>query len=222
MLARVMIAVVVSFALASGSFAQKSGRWSRYIESPRERARVSSVLSQFEVAGQGFLRNSGYVIQANWLTRRTLEAIVSGIVDDERLTPDEADARLAQMMDLYEIGEKHAFYVSCSAFRTAGPDPVNSNGVFLQRASDPKIFVRGEFLSTSIPSLGKAIATNGADEYSYVIKFPKATEDGQKIVLTTEDLVELSVNVKGSKTVVMKFKLKDALKKGAIATFDDF
>lgn len=222
MLARMTVAALVGLVLTSISLAQAPARWSRYVESPRERAQISNVLWQTEVVPKGLLGNSGYVIQANWLTRRTLEAIVSSIVDDERLTPAEADARLADMMKLYEIGDKHAFYVSCSAYRTAGPDPVNSNGVFLQRSTDQKIFVRGEFLNTRIPGLGKAIASNGADEYSYVIKFPKATEDGQKIVLTTSDVIELSVNVKGSKSVVMKFKLKDALKKGTIATFDDF
>lgn len=188
--------IIIIWALLSMGFAPAQ-EWSRYISNnKRERDKIET---RATVSGHGQERRiqGGSVVRATWVTEAVARVKVSRIIDEERLNNEQAEKEFELLRPLNE----YRFYVTL--YSDSYPDPLNRNGLFLQRAQDRKAFARGKATG------GNYIGGDGFwNTYFYNITIPKTAEDGQPIVRNLNDEVELSLAAPGG-PVIVKYKIKD-------------
>ena len=171
--------------------------WDKYIPNKKhEREKIKAKAERSGSTG-GIFR--GYAIKPVWVTDQVARALISREVDEERLSNEEADRRLASLRSEKE----YIFFVPVITVGRSVDEPVTGKGLFLQRAENRKVFSRG------MSSEGKYSRRYlNADQYAYIIHFPKVDENGQPLIKSIDDIIEISVLTTAG-TAVAKFKIKD-------------
>lgn len=179
--------------------------WSHYAPT---KGRGDTIKKARRNSGVGAALATNLVILTYWVTDPVAKAIVSDMVDRERLTESEANKRYGmyrredKFVFILEVKEVAAGYSRGSLKESASP--LRSGEVFLQRADNRKEFTKGDIAEGEIDfELGSGKQTN-----AYILTFPKKTRGDQSLIRHLDDRIEIQVSLKG-KTVLLDYKIKD-------------
>lgn len=142
----------------------------------------------------------GTIIDTTWITRDVARAVVSQKIDDERISPDEADQLFSSMRD----AGRYQVHVRFSTLR-GGPE-FNENGMFLQREGQRDVFSRGRFADAIVFDTGIRVTV---EDSQHVVSFPKVTEAGSPLVTSLDDRLEISLKTQYKKPSVTSYRVKD-------------
>jgi hypothetical protein len=194
-----LVALFVLSLLASAVPAQEK-QWDKYIPNlKKERERIQNKSLQSSTVNSPL---GGTLIRARWLTEDYIRAEVSQKIDDERLTAEEASAEFKKQRETRE----HTFIVIIYTHNNTD-EPINPKGIFLQKAIDKKVFIRG-----SRGFKGKTDYISGWYVTTCYIVFPKSNEVGQPFIQSLNESVELSL-LTPEGAVVIPYKIKDLVSK---------
>src|SRR5262245_3046468 len=116
--------------------------WNRYIP---EKGRKNLIKKAGRGTGISFLMYVQAGADIFWITDQVALALVSQMIDKERLTKEEADARYKMLRD----ESRFSFLIYTGSLKSPNNlrpifDPLGRNDIFLQRADDQKTFSKGE------------------------------------------------------------------------------
>ncbi|MEK6325479.1 MAG: hypothetical protein AABN33_27885 [Acidobacteriota bacterium] len=198
-------------ALLTASTAAQQPTWSKYIPKNQRNGIIKKTV---RVTGLGASMTGHGTSIAIWATEPTARALVSEIVERERLTPEEADRHLADL----RVQNYYCFLINVlerppSLFtgrRGSGkPSPIGNplkhREVFLQRAEDRDQFSKG---TVSDHEFDFYLNAPTLPETAYLVFLPKLARNGHPIVRSLSDKIELQFTISGKK-VVLDFKIKD-------------
>ena len=122
--------------------------WNHYIP---EKGRKNIIKRAGRGTGIAFLMKIQAGADIFWITDQVALALVSQMIDKERITNEEADARYKMLRD----ESKFSFLIYTGSLKSPNNlrptfDPVGRNDIFLQRADDQKTFSKGEVKKRSI------------------------------------------------------------------------
>lgn len=137
---------------------------------------------------------AGTFVDVVWVTKDVARAVVSEQVDQERLSPAEAERQFAGLRDR----DHYAVIVRFSAL-PGGPE-FKERSLFLQRASQTDVFTRGRLVEGASP--GTPFRVTNRDSTLLVV-FPKRTESGEPVVRNTAERLEISLLAQYPKPVVI-------------------
>ncbi len=195
--------VVVWIAFTSVS----AQEWGRYVP---EKGRKATVKQAVRLSGMGAAVSSGQQAYVLWVSDPVARAMVSNMVDRERLSEEEAETRYKSLRpdDGYIILIFTKFIGTPKPMRSPraseAADPLTRGELFIQRAADRKSFSKGELLERSFDvDLGLFSAEN-----SYIISFPKKNRSNEMIARDINDKLEVQFSL-GAKQVILDYKIKD-------------
>lgn len=206
---RLILCFILIACLASSAFAQQ---WSKYVpDKPRrEIVKKSSRATGIRVA------TLGYSIGIAWITEPMARAVVSEMIDRERLTPEEADARYLKlrpeksflfMMFTHQTATRSPLGVTSA--RSLG-DPITASETFLQRSDDQKRFSKAEIIEHDSDLVFAGLAPTVGAQNTYKIVFPRADRSGELLVKDLADKMEIQFTLSGRK-IVLDYKLKEMI-----------
>ena len=149
-----------------------------------------------------------------WATDPVARSLISTQVDEERLTPDEAEARYLElrMPDSYtlllftkEIAEPP---MARKPKLKESANPVEENKVFLQRKDDVKVFSRG---ATVAHDWEMKLDEFGGFDNNYIFRFTKESTTKQPLVRGLTEKLELQFTLIGT-VHKFKYEIKDLVK----------
>jgi hypothetical protein len=172
--------------------------WNRYISAKKgERKNIKGKATKSGSVKK--LLGPGVVVIVTWITDPVARAIVSDKVDEERLSQDEAEKKYSEL----RRDGLYSFYGQVLSRDKGIGEPLNSKAIFLQRAEDHSSFVRAE------KAIGKFEGVQSYfDNYTYTITFPRLGKNGQAIVRSLDDVVELSISTHAG-TLTVEYKIKN-------------
>lgn len=200
---RLLVCLATIFFLTSSAFGQQ---WSKYIPE-KQRKDILKKSARGTKVGGAF---GSLFVNVVWINDSTARAMVSTLIDRERLTPDEADARYLKFRP------SNSFLFLVFVFRS-GISPLGESGraivnpllaseTFLQRADDHQKFAKAEVADHDSDLFYSGLFGAGGTENTYKILFPRADRSGSPIVRDIADKIELQFNLAGKK-VVLEYKL---------------
>lgn len=199
---------LVLFVLLLLSLPIQAQQWPGYIP---EKSRKDILKKAFRMSGIGAGLKTGSDAIIMWMTNNVAHAVVSNMIDKERLSNSEADERLSSI-------RKPDSYVLMCLTRTmtrggifGGPatvkqavEPLDKSAIFIQRKDDIKIFTKAVVIDNdydfwlAIPAI-----TN-----SYILVFPRTSRENVAIADSLEDRLQVQLNLL-SKKVLLDYKIKD-------------
>ncbi len=216
-----LIAVLIPFASnSSAARLAPQSTWSKYMP---KKQRVSTVRGFSKSTGLGGLMKGASMGAFLWVTDPVASAIVSDAIDDERLTPEEADARYALLRapDVYTfiavviVVRGYGFFTRADTVDVPG-GPFAENQLFLQLKENTQTFSRGEVHPDPI-----SISVGGKTSKSnYIVRFPKTSRDGAPLVLDPPRKVQVQFKV-DTKTAVFDYDLAEWLKDKKLKSLGD-
>ncbi|HEY6327699.1 MAG TPA: hypothetical protein VI756_00060 [Blastocatellia bacterium] len=186
--------------------AHNAEQWGKYVP-PQGRKQILKKATR--VVSSTFSSGEASV---TWVTDDVASALVSSMIDKERLSLADADKRYG------ELRGDHYTFLATVWFVMVGREPIGmhhhssadianpikSDTLFLQRAEDNKVFSRGTAAQTDFD------ASEGVREAvsRYMLTFPKTGDNGQPLINSMTNTVELQFDLAG-KTSKAKFVLHD-------------
>lgn len=193
------------------------GQWARYmVKKERKGILKKSLRSEGfgAVFAGGFQASGGIMPVSMWVTDPVARSLVSTQVDEERLTPDEAEARYLELRtpDAYtlllftkEIAEAP---MARRPKLKESANPVEENKVFLQRKDDVKLFSKG---ATVAHDWDMKLDEFGGFDNNYIFRFSKESTTNQPLVRGLTEKLELQFTLIGT-VHKFKYELKDLVK----------
>lgn len=191
----VCLVVFASFALA----APQPQQWPKYI-APKQQKEILKKAMRGTGIGGILIKSASAGIY--WVTEPVARALVSQMIDKERLTDSEADERFATLRrdDVYTI----AVYSTSLSFggKTVNEavDPIGKNDFFLQRADDRKVFSKA---TVEKESFDLAVNVGRAQTLvTYTARMDKNDRSGKPIVRSLDDKIEVQFSLSGHKSIL--------------------
>jgi hypothetical protein len=184
------------------AFPVSAQQWQRYVPPNR---RGDLLKKNIRTSGMGAVI-SGKASLVIWITEPVACALVSNIVDHERLTADEAEAKYRTLYnpDAYTLFIGSLGIVGTPFGAYTKREDVHLPESFLQRADDKSAFAKGE----AKPFEG-SFYIRGMNAYNQIIlEFPKVTRSGQPYIKDLADKIEIQF-VLSEKKIVLQYKVKD-------------
>lgn len=182
--------------VASGSEQARPTSWSGYMPEKERKAAIKRAYRR-SVVKKNFAM--GIFLDTVWVTRDVARAVVSRMVDEERLSADEADSRFAALRP----PDRYLVHIRTSALE--GGLEFRSNSLFLQRAGNRDLFTRGVESEDLVFDTDIRVSDK---DVSRVIAFPKLTDTGEAIIGGLGDTVELSLLTQYDKPGLVKYELR--------------
>jgi len=197
----VCLVILASFAPAAPQHQQ----WPKYI-APKQQKEILKKAARGTGIGGLLIKSASAGIY--WVTEPVARALVSQMIDKERITDAEADERFAVLRkdNVYTI----AVYSTSLSFggKTVNEavDPIGRNDFFLQRADDRKVFSKA---TVEKETFDLAINVGRAQTLvTYTARMDKNDRSGQPIVRSLEDKIEVQFSLSGHKSI-LDYKIKD-------------
>ena len=183
----------------------KAQDWSRYVP---EKSRSEIIKRAKRDSGFGRMMATNLRVTAYWLTEPLASVLVSSAVDKERLSENEANERRQK----YRSAEQYVFLIKAQETQTRHirgnvndiANPLRSGEIFLQRADNHKVFAKGEIQNNSYDF---RLEDGGLSNY-YLLTFPKISKDGQPLIRSIDDKIELQLSMP-EKPAIFEYKIKD-------------
>lgn len=200
-----LILTVLVFALSVAARPATQNEWPKYVP-PKQQKEILKKAARTTGVGGILVKSS--IAGIYWVTEAVARALVSQMVDKERLTNDEADARYRALRKdgVYTI----AVYSSSLGFGGLKPktvnetiDPIGKNDFFLQRAEDRKIFSKAVVEKESFD----LVVNSPQTIVTYTARLSREDRAGQPIVRGLEDKIEVQFSLSG-KTAILDYKIK--------------
>lgn len=199
----VCLIVFASFVLA----APQPQQWPKYI-APKQQKEILKKSARGTGIGGLIIKSASAGIY--WVTEPVARALVSQMIDKERLTDKEADERFATLRreGVYTI----AVYSTVLGFGGMGRpktvdetvDPIGKNDFFLQRADDRKVFSKATVEKESFDLVVKTSQTLA----TYTARLDKNDRSGKPIVRSLDDKIEVQFSLSGRKSI-LDYRIKD-------------
>jgi len=183
--------------------------WSRYIP---QKQRKDIIKRASRASGVGAVLRTQTLSGAIWITEIVARALISDMVDRERITKEEAESRYRAIRpeNTYVIG-------ILTRHLNAGPtiiggslsakqvlDPIDKAALFIQRQDDQKNFTKGEVSDRDFDIYLEGIQA----ENIYIVIFPRKNREGEPVVRVVTDKIEVQYFI-GPKKIVLDYKIKD-------------
>lgn len=174
----------------------KATAWLWYMPQSERKAAIKRTYRR-SVVKKNFAEGIG--LDTIWVTRDVARAVVSRMVDEERLTVEDADARFAALRP----SDRYLVHVRVSAHE--GGLEFRAKSLFLQRLGNVGHFTRGEVVDDLVFDSGITVSTN---DVSHVLAFPRVTDNGSPLIVRLDESVELSLQTQYSKPGVVRYDLR--------------
>jgi len=183
----------------------KAQEWAHYVP---EKNRSDIIKHVKRDSGFARMMATNFRVTVYWLTEPLADVLVSSAVDKERLSENEANERyqkyrnIGQYVFLIKVQETQGRHIRGNVSDVV--NPLQSGEVFLQRADDHKVFARGVIQNSSYDF---RLEDGGMSNY-YLLTFPKVSKDGQSLIHSLDDKVELQISMP-EKPVIFEYRIKD-------------
>lgn len=204
---KLLTLTIIVFATSLVSISAPQNEWPKYV-APKQQKEILKKAARSTGVGGLLIKSS--IAGIYWVTESAARALVSQMIDKERLTNEESDARYAELRKdgVYTI----AVYSSSLGFGGIGRpktvnetvDPIGKNDFFLQRADDRKVFSKAAVEKESFD----LVVNTPQTIVTYTARLSKQDRQGQPIVRSLDDKFEVQFSLSGKKAI-LDYKIKD-------------
>ena len=185
------------------SYSMNAQQWDKYQAEQKNTPEYRQILATKKSKSSGTPKTSKIIVQSTWQTENYLRNYISRKIDIERLSNEDASKYYSMMKGTIVV----IFTISFIHPNRSIESDVNLNAMFLQRASDHKLFTRG-FIPGIVDRRSSPLS-NGSYATVLSVQFKKATEQGDELFKSLDDIIELSITTFDDGLVVIPYKLRD-------------